>query len=517
MKYLPKAIVPALIGIAAAFQASAVIDLDYYGRLQGLKGAALKTAVHEILTENVRMLDYGSGNGKTWYGFYVTDRCDNGTVRDRYSNEVFYFGDQGASVSGMNIEHSFPKSWWGGSENNAYKDLYNLMPCEQRINSTKSNYPMGVVSRTTSAGDNGCTRIGSGSGGNNFWEPADKWKGDFARGYMYMATAYQNFSWTNAQGLVILENGPYPTLQDWAADLYIAWARQDPVDGIETKRNDDVEGFQNNRNPFVDFPNLMEYIWGDSVSTAFNVKTTVKSANFIGGASIGDGPVTGTVEEVYASTFLGGDGSDCVEEMALKPSGKSHIWTLDQQYGWKASGSTGSTTYGNLVCYDSDATLFTPEFDLEGFADPTIKFDHAVKYAANPSAVLSIVVRAQGEADYTIPSNKIIWPKGTTWTFTKDVTVRLPEFANKKIRIGFRYTSNTSEACTWEVQNFSLTALRQASAIEDLIDNNLANEADDANAAAEYYSLDGRRIDPATTRGIVILRRGTRTTKVILR
>lgn len=503
-----------VIGAAAVFQASAVIDLDYYSRLQGLKGAALKAAVHEIVTENVKMLSYGSGQNATWYGFYVTDRCDNGAVRDRYSNDTRYFGNRGSSVSGMNIEHSFPKSWWGGSENNAYKDLYNLMPCEVKINSAKSNYPMGVVVKTTSNGNNGCTRVGSGSDGQNYWEPADKWKGDFARGYMYMATAYQDFTWTNSQGQVILQTGSYPTLKSNASDLFIAWAKQDPVDQIETRRNDDVESFQRNRNPFVDFPNLMEYIWGDSVGTSFNVKTTVKSASYIGGGSIGDGPATGSLEEIYACTFIGDDGG-CAERIDLKPSGKARVWTLDPTYGWKASGTTGTTD--NLVKYESDATLLTPEFDLTGYTDPTIKFDHACKFADDPSAVLSVTVHAEGEPVYTVPAQKIVWPRGNSWNFTRDVKVALPDFAGKKIRIGFRYTSTTEEACTWEVQNFSLNARKSLSAIDDLINDNLANEADDSNAPAEYYSLDGRRIDPATTRGLVIVRRGTRTSKVILR
>ncbi|MCM1070133.1 MAG: endonuclease [[Clostridium] fimetarium] len=514
MKIHYKAILLGLAGAAIAPDASASIDLDYYSRLQGLKGAALKTAVHEILTENVKMLDYGSGDRHTWWGFYVTDRCDDGMVRDRYSNDKRYFGSRGSSVSGMNIEHSFPKSWWGGSTNNAYKDLFNLMPCEQKINSTKSNYAMAVVIRPTDSGDNGCTRVGKGSDGVNYWEPADKWKGDFARGYMYMATAYQNFSWTTESGLSILQQGAYPTLKSWAAELYIEWAKQDPVDRIETDRNDDVESLQRNRNPFVDFPNLMEYIWGDSVSTPFNVKTTVKSAAYTGGGSIGDGPATGIIEELYASTFIGSDGG-CEVETAVQPSGKQNVWTLDATYGWKASAAVGSND--NIVYYESDATLLTPEIDLAGYTEPSIKFDHAVKFAADPSAVLSVIVRADGEGDYTIPAQKIIWPKGTSWTFTRDVKVPLNDFAGKKVRIGFRYTSTTSEACTWEVQNFSLSARKSASGIEDLIDTNLANEADDSNAPAEYYSLDGRRVDPATTRGIVILRRGTRATKVILR
>ena len=140
-------------------------------------------------------------------------RYSHNQVIDRYSNDVRYFGSRGSAISGMNIEHSFPKSWWGCTKNNAYKDLFNLMPSEEKINSSKSNYPMGVV--TNSSTNNGCTVVGTGSNGKKFWEPADKWKGDFARDYMYMATAYQNFTWTGDQALNILKQGQYPTLQEW--------------------------------------------------------------------------------------------------------------------------------------------------------------------------------------------------------------------------------------------------------------------------------------------------------------
>jgi len=180
---------------------AAQIPDGYYSSLSGKKGAELKTAVHNVI-KNAAVLDYGSGAGHTWEGFYTTDRTDDNMVIDRYSNGVRYFGSKGASVGGMNIEHSFPKSWWGGSSNQAYKDLYNLMPCETTINSTKSNYPMGQV--TTANTDNGCTKVGTGMNGYQLWEPADKWKGDFARGYMYMATAYQHFTWSGTQALQIL-------------------------------------------------------------------------------------------------------------------------------------------------------------------------------------------------------------------------------------------------------------------------------------------------------------------------
>ena len=45
--------------------------------------------------------------------------------------------------------------------------------------------------------------------------------------------------------------------------MLLEWARQDPVDQKEIDRNDAVYRIQGNRNPFVDDPMLMEYIWGN--------------------------------------------------------------------------------------------------------------------------------------------------------------------------------------------------------------------------------------------------------------
>ena len=255
------------------------VPLEYYKSVNGKKKVELKTAFRDVI-KKANVLDYGSGEGRTWSGFYQTDRYNGNQVRDRYSYGTFYFSNsasaQAASaVSGMNIEHSFPKSWWGGFENQAYKDLYNLMPCEAKINSSKSNYAMGVVTDVTT--DNGCTKVGRGPAGSrntNLWEPADEWKGDFARNYFYMVTTYSELTWKGDRALDMLENNEWPTLQRWAYELFLEWSRKDPVDEIEKQRNEAVYGIQGNRNPFIDFPYLAEYIWGDSVDYAFNLYTT---------------------------------------------------------------------------------------------------------------------------------------------------------------------------------------------------------------------------------------------------
>ena len=109
--------------------------VNYSKSLNGLKKESLKTAVYKLLNKNVSMLAYGSGKDKTWWGFYYTDRnTKTNECINRYSAKKFYFGsyNTGEAISGMNIEHSFPKSWWGGSNNNAYKDLFNLYPSDSQ-------------------------------------------------------------------------------------------------------------------------------------------------------------------------------------------------------------------------------------------------------------------------------------------------------------------------------------------------------------------------------------------------
>lgn len=125
--------------VLPAIPSLAQIPDGYYNSLKGKKGAELKTAIYNII-KDAKVLEYGSGKGHTWWGFWDTDRDERGYFIDRYSAEKEWVKStsQGAMGAGMNIEHSFPKSWWGGAKSQAYKDLYNLMPCESRINSTKA-------------------------------------------------------------------------------------------------------------------------------------------------------------------------------------------------------------------------------------------------------------------------------------------------------------------------------------------------------------------------------------------
>ena len=100
------------------------IPAGYYHEIDSLCGEQLLLKLSEICSK-AQYLNYGSGFGSTWYGFFYTDRNQDSTLIDMYSNEIRYFSDYNA-INGVHIEHSFPKSWWGGYENYTFKDLHHI-------------------------------------------------------------------------------------------------------------------------------------------------------------------------------------------------------------------------------------------------------------------------------------------------------------------------------------------------------------------------------------------------------
>ena len=484
-------------------QAFAGIPEDYYEAANGKKKAELKAAMHNIIRPQ-KVLSYGSGPNSTWSGFYKTDRTSDGYVIDRYSprSEWVKFSsssneNSASAPSGMNIEHSFPKSWWGGSTNNAYKDLFNLMPSESGINSSKSNYAMGKV--TNVKVNNGSTKVGTGptSYGNSaqLWEPADEWKGDFARDYFYMVTAYSDLNWTS-NGLDMLENNDYPTMQQWAYTLLLEWAKQDPVDEIERKRNDDVYGIQKNRNPFVDFPNLAEYIWGDSIDFAFNIDGTStggeqgedEKPDF---AVLLEASMTSGLSPFFVRDFEGCEGE---------------VWTSDSKYGAKANAYASSAK-------EADEYLML-NLDLTMKEDAILTFQHATGYNKNVS-VKNTFFQVLISYDYEGVPEEATWemldatfpPAPSNGSFTDYVSsgeISLADYCGRKVTLAFRYTSNSSACYCWEIKNVKVTAYT----IPDALPFIAAEDTWDETANGKWlnrncYDLMGRRV-PNGTKGLVI-------------
>jgi len=81
-------------------------------------------------------------------------------------------------------------------------------------------------------------------------------KGDVARSIFYLAVRYN--------GLEVVSGYPDGMIGKFGdLDTLLTWHRNDPPDDFEMNRNNVVQTWQFNRNPFIDMPEMIEYIWGD--------------------------------------------------------------------------------------------------------------------------------------------------------------------------------------------------------------------------------------------------------------
>lgn len=277
---MKKLYISLLLAACVAVGASAEFKTGYYNRMNGKSGAALKAAAKECVQSHQTLEYYDLPN--YWQYSDVYPELVNGCKRwwDMYSDAVYLIqrgqsGKSSFSANKMQREHSVPKSWWklnGSVEYTpAYSDMWNLYPSDGAANQAKLNYPLGLTASTSF--NNGVTKVGGaqtgyGGGSRNVFEPDDEYKGDFARAYMYVATVYDDINWVINY---MYKKEAYPTLVPWAKEMLLQWCRQDPVDQKEIDRNNVVEQYQGNRNPFVDFPELAEYIWGTRTTEVFYV------------------------------------------------------------------------------------------------------------------------------------------------------------------------------------------------------------------------------------------------------
>ena len=243
----------------------------YYKSADRLKGKALKTAMFKIIQSHTQ-LSYN----QLWKAFETTDKRADGKVWDMYSNTTNFTFDKKAGNykkegDVYNREHSFPKSWFN-KQKPMYTDLVHLVPTDAKVNGERSNYPFGETEGEIYKSKNGFSKLGSctypGYTGTVF-EPNDEYKGDFARIYFYMATAYEDkiTGWSQS---AILQNNAYQPYKDWQQKMLMEWSKKDPVSQKEIDRNAGIWSWQKNRNPFVDYPGLEEYIWGSKKDVTFS-------------------------------------------------------------------------------------------------------------------------------------------------------------------------------------------------------------------------------------------------------
>lgn len=251
---------------------------SYYAAANGKKGAALKTALAGIIYRSSAAISYDG----LLDAYKKTDVRDDGKLWDMYSNVTNYSLGSGYSPSysqegdGYNREHTIPQSIFN-KQSPMVSDIYHVYPTDAKINGVRSNYCHGEVGTVKTASKNNFSLLGAptnelrnaGCSEGYVFEPNDLYKGDFARTYFYFVTCYESLL-NSFDSWGMFSKDTYPSLKKWAQTMLLKWSEEDLVSKKETDRIEAAYNLQHNRNPFIDFPGLEQYIWGDYQEVAFS-------------------------------------------------------------------------------------------------------------------------------------------------------------------------------------------------------------------------------------------------------
>ena len=263
------------------------IPQGYYDQANNLSSDELKEALHQIISNHI-IFPYTSNSTDTWDILQESDQDPNENnnmilvytgrsqekgYRDGSGNYSQYENGNGTQSNSWNREHIWPKSHgFPDDDDNAYTDVHNLKPCDRSVNSSRGTKDFDFGGNQHSEASDCLTDSDS-------WEPPDYVKGDIARILFYMVVRYDP-GIDHENNTFDLELVDYTTPNNTEPILgklssLLDWHLSDPVDDFEINRNQIIFGFQENRNPFIDHPNLVNYLWGDNVGLVWNENLTV--------------------------------------------------------------------------------------------------------------------------------------------------------------------------------------------------------------------------------------------------
>ena len=354
----------------AVWQAYEIVDRDW------TKSPASAISGYNSSTNKITGYAYGTSNSNSGSNPYIHALYVNRSV----TNQTRAWGNHNQDQWGINQEHIWAKSC-GFNDNSpaagARGDIMHLWAGNGKVNGTyHSNYYYGYVDTTQSyddASSYASTLSGNRKGksktlGGSYtvFEPQDSDKGDIARALFYMAARYNYLSGSDSDGI----DAGNPNLEivnvlNWAPgssytsttskkgqmgilqDL-LEWNRLDPPDEWEIHRNNlCYKNYTNNRNPFIDFPEWAEFIWGKSVNGSYNSSSTGYAApnnDTINGYNGGQATISVTGISLNKNSTSIEAGKSEVLIPTISPSNATN-----QALTWSTSNSSVATVSGGTV------------------------------------------------------------------------------------------------------------------------------------------------------------------------
>ena len=161
----------------------------------------------------------------------------------------------------------------------------------------------------------------------------------------------------------------------------------------------------------------------------------------------------GDIDYVYLTNFpTDGQGDFTINDVKLG-DGLSYVWKHDSSYGMKASAYAGGSNI------ESESWLISPAIDLTEIKTPELGFEHAInKYFGDVTKEATAWIREVGGEWKQL---EITYPTVESKTFSDFIPVQisLSEYEGKKIQVGFKYTSTSTSAGTWEIQSFYIAGI----------------------------------------------------------
>lgn len=209
----------------------------YYNNSYNLSEENLKLALQTITGNGFVTLGYNTA--RDYMYMFVDNKKVNGQGASVNTLECVYTGTIITNFAnrtevqnmGFNCEHTWPQSL-GANNDPMQCDMHHLYPVTGTENSNRSNDQFGNTSAP------------------GIYALRNVQKGATSRSVLYFATRYYqntvvdfNFLSTNNEETILR-----------------TWCKQYPPTTIDKKRNDDIFTYQNNRNPYVDYPQFLDRI-----------------------------------------------------------------------------------------------------------------------------------------------------------------------------------------------------------------------------------------------------------------
>ena len=260
---------------------SPTIPSGYYDSLEGLSGAALKQAVQDIIANPlvVRAHNYGDIE-------FILKESDKNPDN---SNQVWCMYVEspkpildyqvGSSNIGVwNREHIFPQSRGGFSDGTSSTSDGILVSSTTNANDISAGHADAHHIRAEDGAENSLRS--NRNYGIDYNGPAGNsgsWHGDVARSLFYMAVRYNGLNVVNGNPSEYLPSTTTSSGNIGDLATLLNWNTTDPRDDFEMNRNNYIYTWQMNRNPFIDYPLLVNYIFGANFGQPWSASLTANN------------------------------------------------------------------------------------------------------------------------------------------------------------------------------------------------------------------------------------------------